>query len=205
MGQILRRGQSGQLYRTQIAGVEPTVQELEKFRDTVAKRGDTLILGDQPQDVGDNPPGTAFGRGFSMGIDQTQSMFGRALQSVGENIGFGGLEEYGREVVRHNEAQVADKAEFATRLEDVSGIGSGLTYFGETLGQGVATLLPTALAAVATRGATLRAGMTPQQIQRMSFSAGAAVNYPILFGENLLEQDRSVEQGILPHLSLIHI
>ena len=201
MGQIFRRGQSGQLYRTQIAGLEPTVQELEKFRDTVAKRGDTLILGDQPQDVGDNPPGSAFGRGFSMGIDQTQAMFGRALQSVGENIGFGGLEEYGREVVRHNEAQVADKAEFATRLEDVSGIGSGLTYFGETLGQGVATLLPTALAAVATRGATLRAGMTPQQIQRMSFSAGAATNYPILFGENLLEQDRSVEQGILPHVN----
>ena len=103
MGQIFRRGQSGQLYRTQIAGTAPTAQELEKFRDTVAKRGDTLILGDQPQDVGDNPPGTAFGRGFSMGIDQTQAMFGRALQSVGENIGFGGLEEYGREGVRHNE------------------------------------------------------------------------------------------------------
>jgi len=201
MGQIFRRGQSGQLYRTQIAGLEPTTQELEKFRDTVAKRGDTLVLGDQPEAVGDNPPGTAFGRGFSMGVDQTQSMFGRALQSVGENIGFGGLEEYGREVVRHNEAQVADKAEFATRLEDVSGIGSALTYFGETLGQGVATLLPTAGAAIVTRGATLRAGMTPQQIQRMSFSAGAATNYPILFGENLLEQDRSVEQGILPHVN----
>ena len=32
-------------------------------------------------------------------------------------------------------------------------------------------------------------------LQRTSFGAGAAVNYPILFGENLLEQDQSVEEG----------
>ena len=30
--------------------------------------------------------------------------------------------------------------------------------------------------------------------------AGAALNYPILFGENLLEQDQSVEEGIIPHV-----
>ena len=200
MGQIFRTGKSGQLYKANIAGTTPTAQELEQFNKLVAAQGDTLLGSQGPVDT-TNPPGTALGRGFSMGIDQTQMMFGRALQSVGENLGFSGLEEYGEEVVAHNEAELGETAQYATRLEDVDGLSSGLSFFGETLGQGIATLLPTAGAALVTRGASVRAGLTPQMLQRTSFSAGAAVNYPILFGENLLEQDQSVEEGILPHVN----
>ena len=200
MGQIFRTGKSGQLYKANIAGTTPTAQELEQLNKLVTAQGDTLVGSQEPVDT-TNPPGTALGRGFSMGIDQTQMMFGRALQSVGENLGFSGLEEYGEEVVAHNEAELGETAQYATRLEDVEGLGSGLSFFGETLGQGIATLLPTAGAALVTRGASVRAGLTPAALQRASFSAGAAANYPILFGENLLEQDQSVEEGILPNVS----
>ena len=105
MGQIFRTGKSGQLYKANIAGTTPTAQELEQLNKLVTAQGDTLIGSQGPVDT-TNPPGTALGRGFSMGIDQTQMMFGRALQSVGENLGFSGLEEYGEEVVAHNEAEL---------------------------------------------------------------------------------------------------
>ena len=201
MGQIFRLGKSGQLYQAQIAGTTPTPEEFENFKNLVAQQGDELDITETELEDVANPPGTALGRGFSMGIDQTQMMFGRALQSVGENLGFSGLEEYGEEVVAHNEAELGETAQYATRLEDVEGLSSGLSFFGETLGQGIATLLPTAGAALVTRGASVRAGLTPAALQRASFSAGAAANYPILFGENLLEQDQSVEEGILPNVS----
>ena len=199
MGQIFRTGKSGQLYKANIAGTTPTAQELEQLNKLVTAQGDTLIGSQGPVDT-TNPPGTALGRGFSMGIDQTQMMFGRALQSVGENLGFSGLEEYGEEVVAHNEAELGETAQYATRLEDVDGLSSGLSFFGETLGQGIATLLPTAGAALVTR-CVCQGWTYAEMLQRTSFSAGAAVNYPILFGENLLEQDQSVEEGILPHVN----
>ncbi len=200
MGQILRLGKSGQVYQAQIAGNTPTAQELEKFKNLVAQRGDILQISEQEIEEVTNPPGTAFGRGLSMGVDQTQMMFGRALQSVGENIGFKGLEEYGEEVVAHNEAELQDVAQYATRLEDVSGISSGLTYVGETLGQGIATLVPTAVGAGAAAVAAPALGLAGTGATILSASAGAALNYPVLFGENLLEQDQSVAEGILPHV-----
>ena len=200
MGQILRLGKSGQLYQAQIAGDSPTATEIEKFKNLVAQQGDELQISEAEIENITNPPGTAFGRGFSMGIDQTQMMFGRALQSVGENLGFKSLEEYGEEVVAHNEAELQDVAQYATRLEDVSGIGSGLSYVGETLGQGIATLLPTAVGAGAAAVSAPALGLGVVGGTVLSASAGAALNYPILFGENLLEQDQSVEEGIIPHV-----
>ena len=200
MGQILRLGKSGQLYQAQIAGDSPTATEIEKFKNLVAQQGDELQISEAEIENITNPPGTALGRGFSMGIDQTQMMFGRALQSVGENLGFKSLEEYGEEVVAHNEAELQDVAQYATRLEDVSGVGSGLTYVGETLGQGIATLLPTAVGAGAAAVSAPALGLGVVGGTVLSASAGAALNYPILFGENLLEQDQSVAEGIIPHV-----
>ena len=109
--------------------------------------------------------------------------------------GFSGLEEYGEEVVAHNEAELGETAQYATRLEDVDGLSSGL-FFGETLGQGIATLLPTAVGGFGQWRLRLPQPLVLRvEMHCTSFSAGAAVNYPILFGENLLEQDQSVEEG----------
>ena len=200
MGTIYRLGKSGQVYQAQIASNNPTPKELENFKNLVAQQGDELQISAQEIEKITNPPGTALGRGFGMGIDQTQMMFGRALQSVGENLGFAGLEEYGEEVVAHNEAELQDVAQYATRLEDVSGVGSGLTYVGETLGQGIATLLPAAVGATGAAVAAPVLGLGAVGAGILSASAGAALNYPILFGENLLEQDQSVAEGIIPHV-----
>ena len=86
---------------------------------------------------------TALKQGLQHGIDQTQMMFGRALQSVGKPR-LQSLEEYGEEVVAHNETELQDMLHHHT-LADVSGIGRA--YYVETLGQGITTLLPTAVGA----------------------------------------------------------
>ena len=75
------------------------------------------LIGSQEIEKITNPPEPLLAGVSGMGIDQTQMMFGRALQSVGENLGFRGIEEYGEEVVAHNEAELGETAQYATRLE----------------------------------------------------------------------------------------
>ena len=176
-----------------------TAQELEQLNKLVTAQGDTLIGSQGPVDT-TNPPGTALGRGFSMGIDQTQMMFGRALQSVGENLGFSGLEEYGEEVVAHNEAELGETAQYATRLEDVDGLEFWSVVLWRNTWAGYSTLLPTAGAALVTRGASVRAGLTPEMLQRTSFSAGAAVNYPISSLVKTLRARPKRGRGDMPHV-----
>ena len=89
MGQILRLGKSGRLYKAQIAGNAPTAAEIEKFKNLVAQQGDELQISEAQMEKIANPPGKVGGKPASK------------------------PEEYGEEVVAHNEAELQDVAQYA--------------------------------------------------------------------------------------------
>ena len=78
---------------------------------------------------------TALGRGLSRGIDVAGRGFGSALEGLGGVTGLEGVEEFGAEMIAENEAQLAEQEAMATRLKDVEGVGTGLDFFLETLGE----------------------------------------------------------------------
>ena len=88
----------------------------------------------------DDAPGSAFGMGLSSGIDVVQTGYLSALEGLGKVTGLEGLEEYGAEGVAEQERQLAEAEPYATRRQDVEGLGSGLTFVGETIGEQVLVL-----------------------------------------------------------------
>ncbi len=89
----------------------------------------------QAQADAENANRTALGRGFSRSVDLTGEGVGSALEGLGSVLGLEGLEEYGAEMALENEAQLQRAEASATRRQDVEGLDTGLSYFGETLAE----------------------------------------------------------------------
>ena len=114
-----------------LQGLAATTTE-DTTDDELAKTREALAAALAQQEYEDT---TALGRGLSRGVDVAGRGFGSALEGLGGVLGLEGVEEFGAEMIAENEAQLAEQEAMATRLKDVEGVGTGLDYFLETLGE----------------------------------------------------------------------
>src|SRR6056300_1288879 len=143
---------------------------------------------------------TALGRGLSRGIDVAGRGFGSALEGLGSVTDIEALEEFGAEMVAENEAQLAEQEAVATRLGDVEGVGTGLDYFLETLGE---TAPQTGLSLGAGAAAGAAAGsFVPGIGTIVGGLAGAALSQiPFFYGNNREAQKEAIQQGLRVEMS----
>jgi hypothetical protein len=78
---------------------------------------------------------TALGRGLANTARLTQEGIGSSMEGVGKILGLEGLEEYGADIAMDNEAALQRAERSAVRRQDVEGLGTGLSYFGQALGE----------------------------------------------------------------------
>ena len=142
----------------------------------------------------EDAPGFAPFRGLSRGIDTVQMGYSSALEGLGKVTGLEGLEEYGAESVAEQERQLAEAEQYATRRQDVEGLGSGLTFVGETIGEQVPTLATTLAGAGA--GAAIGSVFPIIGSGIGGVIGGIAANIPFFYGMNREAQKEAVEQGI---------
>lgn len=140
MAVISVTGQYGNSYNVKIAGNAPTPQEQERINAYIAQQdasAASMLRAYSGQSAAPQEPddGTALGRGFSRSVDITQQALGSAAEGIGSLTGLDWLRDYGASVAGENTKQLEEAEKTATRLEDVEGLGSGLSFFGETLGE----------------------------------------------------------------------
>jgi hypothetical protein len=151
----------------------------------------------------EDKPGSAFGRGLSRSVDITQQGLGSALEGIGRSTGFGGLEQYGADVAARNTKELEEAEQYATRRQDVEGVGTGLSYAGETLAE---SAVPMGIGIGAGIGAGALAGSVVPGIGTVAGAAigaaGAALSQiPLFYGWNRERQKEAVQQGIIPEVS----
>ena len=147
--------------------------------------------------------GTALGRGISRGIDVTQQNLGSAVEGIGSILGLEGLEKYGADVALANEAELQAAERYATRLKDVEGVGTGLSYTGEIAGES-APMMAGAMAGGAA-GAAIGAGFggvgaIPGAVIGAGLGAAASM-FPLFYGGNRERQKEAIERGERTELS----
>ena len=146
---------------------------------------------------------TAFGRGLSRGVDVSQQNLGSAVEGIGSTLGLGGLERYGAGVVSRNEEELQAAERYATRMDDVEGVGTGLSYTGEIAGESAAPMAG-ALAGGAA-GAAIGAGfggvgaIPGALIGSVVGAAGAMM--PLFYGGNRERQKEAIDRGIRTEIS----
>lgn len=164
-----------------------------------------------PKTPSEEKPGSAFGRGLSRSVDITQQGLGSALEGIGRSTGFSGLEQYGAGVAARNTKELQDAEENATRRQDVEGVGTGLSYAGEALGESAVPMgigigagalaagtVGAALGSVIPGPGTLAGGLIGLGVG----AAGAALSQiPLFYGWNRERQKDAVQQGIIPEVS----
>jgi hypothetical protein len=205
LGVIQQVGQfSGNPYSFTIAGDTPTEQEAARISQILdqqelpfrqryeAQYGGIASLG-QPVEEEDDE--TAIRRGLRTGAQTVKSLFGTAVEETGRGLGFETLEEFGAGMETAAEQRLRELQEQTptTRLEDVEGIGTGLTYAGEVVGQ-QAPILGTTLAGA---GLGFLAGGPFGAI-----AGGAAASFPLLFGGNVQRQEEQVAAGELESVNI---
>ena len=175
------------------------LQELSQTLEQTPAVPETDTMEDYLQASADyeNANRNALERGFRRSVDLTGEGVGSAIEGVGSVLGLEGLEEYGADMALENEAQLQRAETFATRRQDVEGLGTGASYFGETLaessvpmGIGIGTgALAGALVGGGVPGALIGAG------------AAALSQLPLFYGWNRQRQKEAVEQGLKPEIS----
>ena len=156
-----------------------------------------------PEAPTEEKPGSAFGRGLSRSVDITQQGIGSALEGIGRSTGFSGLEQYGAGVAARNTKELEDAEKNATRRQDVTGVGTGLSYAGEALGES-AVPMTVGIGAGALTGAAVGSAFGPLgTLAGLGIgAAGAAVSQiPLFYGWNREDQKEAVKQGIIPEVS----
>jgi hypothetical protein len=198
---------SGQQYRVRIAGDQPTAQERDKISAFVAQR-EAEFSQQFEQTFGQAPVAPdygkmAFGRGLERGLPQTRELFGTALRATGEATGIGALRDFGagqEEAAQQRLFDLSFRQPARTGLDDVTGIGSALTFAGETLGENIPQLAGSVAGAL---GATaLAKPLTAAGALAAGTAGGAATSFPILFGGNVQRQEQEVEGGGLEERDL---
>ena len=138
------------LERAQQAGDEAAVYEISFFLERAIKQEQAAQMRqskspeldmspDEEVDYSaldyDEEPMNALTGGLSRGIDIMGEGVGSAIEGFGKVTGLEGVEEFGSEMVEDNQAQLEDAESYATRRQDVEGIGTGAEYFFGTLGE----------------------------------------------------------------------
>ena len=141
---VVQDPETSKPYTIQIEGDSPTEDEQREIQSFIEQQ--RQVVDQEPVEPTDDKSGTAIGRGFGLGIDVLQQMYGSAVEGIGEETGIKALEDYGKSVVETNEQQIAEKQKFFTRREDIgedgSYVGDALSFYGETLGQQLPQFAP---------------------------------------------------------------
>lgn len=196
MGTYFPKGASGRQYGFQIQGDLPTEYERQWAEQYITSLGDRLLP--DANLIEDDSQSNALVRGFSRGVDTLQLGLGSALEGAGEVTGVDWLKDFGEGVVETNKQQLAEAEEYATRLDDVQDIGSGLSFFGETLGEQAPQLGSTLGGSAA--GAVVGSAIVPGVGTVIGgVVGGLAANLPFFYGMNReaqKEEGGEVDEGI---------
>jgi len=175
------------------------LQELSQTLEQAPAVPETDTMEDYLQASADYENANRSGVGLALksSFDLTGEGVGSAIEGVGSVLGLEGVEEYGADMALENEAQLQRAEKFRTRRQDVTGLGTGASYFGETLaessvpmGIGIGTgALAGALVGGGVPGALIGAG------------AAALSQLPLFYGWNRQRQKEAVEQGLKPEIS----
>ena len=188
MGVYYAQGASGKIYPFRIKGAEISDTERSRIGEYLQGLGDpdeALIGGE-----GDK---SAIGQAFGRGVDTLQLGFGSALEGLGKTTGLEFLEEFGEDVVETNKKQLAESEQYATRLDDVKDIGSGLDFFGQTLAEQAPQLGSTIGGSVV--GAKIGAAGGPIGVVVGGIAGGLAANLPFFYGMN--REAQKDESGVV--------
>ena len=186
--------QSGKQYSVRIAGEVPTDEEYSRINAFV-KNAEGEYSSKFERVFGEAPEfddGTALGRGFDRGVQQSKSLLGTTIETIGEKAGIGAIDRFGEgleESARQELGALRIAHPDPTRWQDVQGLGSGLTFLGELAGEQVPQLGASLGAAGA---ATL---LAPAGAIVAPIAAGALVSAPLLFGGNVQRQEEQVAAG----------
>jgi hypothetical protein len=194
MGVIQVPGQaSGKNYSVKISGDIPSPTEQERIRQYVAQQ-EAQFTQQYSQAFGQAPvvdDGTALGRGYELGKAGAYSRLGTATEYLGSGLGLESLAQMGQGMRREGDYEAfleSLRQPAPTRREDVTGIGSALTYVGEGIGQSIPEMLAPLAASAA---GTIAGGPL------VGLGAGAAAAFPTFFGGNIQRQEGEVAAGRL--------
>ena len=208
--------QTGKSYNVNIAGQTPTPEEQYKIDNFVKSQEESALrylrqygVGAEPQSTVQPPQQidkTAFRRGLDrMGLTGTgaqyQSDLGNVMETLGEEFGWEGIEERGKE-----KKEIADKElarlqaeDPSVRFEDIRGVGTAGSVVGEALGEEFGDL---AIQSAATVGGAavgslfLGAGAIPGAAIGRTLGVGYTTikSLPQLFSENIEAQRRAGDE-----------
>jgi hypothetical protein len=184
---VVQDPQTAKPYTIKIAGDSPTEDEQRQIQQFIEEQRE--VVDQAPVETPDDKSGTAIGRGFGLGIDVLQQLYGSALEGIGEETGIKALENYGKSVVETNEQQIAEKQQAFTRREDIgkdgSYVGDSLSFYGETLGQQLPQFAPIIA------GGAIGQALIPIPFVGATIGALAA-NLPMFFGSHR-ERDKEAD------------
>jgi len=173
----------GKTYSVKIAGDTPTPEEQARISAFVAQQDAQLsefMPGAQKEAAPEEKGG--IGTALGVGVDMLQQAYGSALEGAGSSLGLQSLRDYGKSVADFNSQQIQEATPGLTGYEDVSGIGSGLKYFGETLAQQVPQLGVSLAGAGA--GAAIGSAVPLIGTGIGAIAGGALANLPFFYGSN---------------------
>jgi len=179
---------SGQYYSFEIAGVEPTPEELQRINENIAR-----LDGQPTEDLVETDESRGFFGALGGGIDTLQLGLGSAVEGLGKSTGVEWLEEVGEGIVETQKEDLKKSGANATRLDDVQDIGSAFDFFKETLGEQVPQLASTIGASAA--GGAIGSALGPGGMIVGSIAGGLAANLPFFYGMNREAQKEEVEAG----------
>ena len=198
------------LERAQQAGDEAAVYEISFFLERAIKQEQAAQMRqskspeldmspDEEVDYSaldyDEEPMNALTGGLSRGIDIMGEGVGSAIEGFGKVTGLEGVEEFGSEMVEDNQAQLEDAESYATRRQDVEGIGTGAEYFFGTLGETLPQMA-TAIGAGALAVAAAPAALTVGAGAMIVGAVGAGLSQiPFFYGMNRERQKEAIERG----------
>jgi len=179
---------SGQYYNFEIAGVEPTPEELQRINENIAR-----LDGQPTEDLVETDESRGFFGALGGGIDTLQLGLGSAVEGLGKSTGVEWLEEVGEGIVETQKEDLKKSGANATRLDDVQDIGSAFDFFKETLGEQVPQLASTIGASAA--GGAIGSVLGPGGMIVGTVAGGLAANLPFFYGMNREAQKEEVEAG----------
>jgi hypothetical protein len=201
MGTIQVPGRiSGKTYTIGIKGDTPSETEQARIRAFLEERESQFAADYEarygaPLAVED---GTALGRGWEVGKAGAYSRLGTATEYLGRGLGLESLTGVGQRMREEGDYEAfleSLRQPKPTTLQDVTGIGSALTYLGEGIGQsGPEMLAPLAATGIGTLAGTAATG-NPFTGGAIGLGAGAVTAFPSFFGGNIQRQEAEVAAG----------
>lgn len=188
----------GQTYSVRIAGDAPTPEEQAKIDAYVAQMDSRLGGGAAAQQAAPEGKTGGIGSALGVGTDMLQQAYGSALEGAASSLGLAGLRDYGRSVADYNAQQIKEATPGLTGWDDVNSIGSGLSYFGQTLAQQV----PQLGVSLAGAGAGALAGSAVPVVGTAlgAIAGGALANLPFFYGSNRERQKEADAEAGRPEV-----